>query len=131
MEGTKMNIRRRQIIVGSTAATLLSVARPRIGRAAKEPIRIGVPTALTGPYTDLGNQVKRAITFAADGANAAGGVDGRMVEVRYLDTEAKADVARQQGEKLALGGYNLLMSAIASGEALAIGPQLARWNALY
>ena len=126
-----MNIRRRQIIVGSTAATLLSVARPRIGRAAKEPIRIGVPTALTGPYTDLGNQVKRAITFAADGANAAGGVDGRMVEVRYLDTEAKADVARQQGEKLALGGYNLLMSAIASGEALAIGPQLARWNALY
>lgn len=126
-----MQINRRKVLVGSTAATLLSVARPRIGWAAKDPIRIGVPTAISGPYADLGNQVKRAISLAVDAANAAGGVDGRQVEVRYLDTEAKADMARQQGEKLALSGYNLLMAAIASGEALAIGPQLARWDALY
>jgi branched-chain amino acid transport system substrate-binding protein len=126
-----MKVNRRQVLVGSTAATLLSVARPRIGWAAKDPIRIGVPTAITGPYADLGNQAKRAITLAVDAANEAGGIDGRQVDVRYLDTEAKADMARQQGEKLALSGYNLLTSAIASGEALAIGPQLARWDALY
>jgi len=131
MEGMNMHMHRRQIIKGSAAATLLGVSRMRGARAAKEPIRIGVPGSLTGPYADLGNQVKRAITLAMDAANEAGGVDGRMVEVRYLDTEAKADLARQQGEKLALAGFNILASAIASGEALAIGPQLARWDALY
>jgi len=97
----------------------------------REPVRIGVPTALTGAYADLGNQVKRAVDLAVEEANATGGVDGRQVEVRYLDTEAKADVARAQGEKLALSGFNLLIGTIASGEGLALGPQLAKWDALY
>jgi len=118
-------------MIGSATAALVGVTQPRFARAAKDPVKIGVPTALTGPYGDLGNQVKRAIDFAVEAANAGGGVDGRPVEVRYLDTEGKADLARQQGEKLALSGYNLLMATIASGEGLAIGPQLLRWNALY
>src|SRR6516162_1807083 len=86
----------------------------------REPVRIGVPTALTGAYADLGNQVKRAVDLAVEEANATGGVDGRQVEVRYLDTEAKADVSRAQGEKLALSGFNLLIGTIASGEGLAL-----------
>ncbi|MBL8570237.1 MAG: ABC transporter substrate-binding protein [Phreatobacter sp.] len=90
-----------------------------------------MPTALTGTYAQLGDEAKRAIEFAVAEANAAGGVDGRVVEVRFLDTEAKPELARQQGEKLALAGFNVLTGAIASGEALAMGPMLARWNALY
>src|SRR5208337_3860230 len=66
-----------------------------------------------------------------DEANAAGGVDGRQVQARFLDTESKVDVARQQGEKLALGGYNLLASANSSGETLALAPMLERWDAIY
>jgi len=97
----------------------------------KDPVRIGVPTALTGAYADLGNQVRRAVDLAVEEANASGGIDGRQVEVRYLDTEAKADVARAQGEKLALSGFNILIGTIASGEGLALGPQLGKWDALY
>lgn len=99
--------------------------------AAKEPLKIGVPTSLTGPYSQLGEEVKRAVEFATNEANAAGGVDGRKVEVRFLDTEAKPDLARQQAEKLALEGYNIMTATIASSEVLAIGPMLGRWNALY
>lgn len=99
--------------------------------AAKEPLKIGVPTSLTGPYSQLGDEVKRAVEFAVNEANAAGGVDGRKVEVRFLDTEAKPDLARQQAEKLALDGYNIMTATIASSEVLAIGPMLGRWNALY
>src|SRR3546814_18471542 len=97
----------------------------------KETIKVGVPTALTGPYGDLGNQVRRAVELAVEEANAKGGVDGRKVEVQFQDTQAKADSARQQGEKLALSGYNLLIGTIASGEGLAIAPMLERWDALY
>jgi len=98
---------------------------------AKDPLKIGVPTALTGTYADLGNQAKRAIAFAAQQANAAGGVAGHKVEVEYLDTEAKPDLARRQAEKLALQGNKVLIGAVASGEALAIAPLLARWDAIY
>ena len=113
--------------VGLAAA----LAATGAGAQAKDPIKVGVPTALTGTYAQLGDEAKRAIEFAVEEANAAGGIDGRKVEVRYLDTEAKPELARQQGEKLALGGHNLLIGAIASGEALAMGPMLQRWNAIY
>ena len=118
---------RKLLLISScmTALALPSVA------LAKDPIKIGVPTALTGTYAQLGDEAKRAIEFAVDEANAGGGIDGRKVEVRFLDTEAKPELARQQGEKLALAGFNLLTGSIASGEALAMGPMLARWNALY
>ena len=114
--------------MGLAAATVLAAAGPL---AAQDMIKIGVPTALTGTYADLGDQARRAVVFAVDEANAAGGVGGRKVEARFLDTEAKPDLARRQGEKLALEGYKLLIGTVASGEGLAMGPMLARWDAIY
>ncbi len=98
---------------------------------AKEPLRIGVPTALSGAYAVLGAEARRAVEFAAAEANAKGGVAGRKVEVKVLDTEAKPDVARKQAERLALDGYRILVGTIASGEGLAMAPMLERWDALY
>lgn len=124
-----MRTTRRGLLIGASGIAILGT---RAARAqTKEPLKIGVPTALTGTYAQLGDEAKRAIEFAVAEANGAGGVDGREVQVRFLDTEAKPELARQQGEKLALAGFNILTGSIASGEALAMGPMLARWNALY
>ncbi len=124
-----MNSTRRMLLVVASSAALAAASGAMA--QSKDPLRIGVPTALTGTYAQLGDEAKRAIEFAVAEANAAGGVDGRKVEVRYLDTEAKPELARQQGEKLALAGFNILTGTIASGEALAMGPLLARWNAIF
>lgn len=97
---------------------------------AQETIKIGVPTALTGAYADLGEQVRRTVDFAVEEANAAGGIDGRMIETQYLDTQASAATAREQAEKLVNDGYNILIGSIASGSALAISPMLERWDAV-
>src|SRR5574337_350873 len=130
MEARAMIESRRAAVLGLCAAALsLSFASP--AWAAGEALKIGVPTSLTGPYAQLGEEVRRAVEFAVAEANAGGGVDGRKVEVRFLDTEAKPDLARQQAEKLALEGFNIMTATIASNEVLAIGPMLARWNALY
>lgn len=103
-----------------------------IGAAhAQETIKIGVPTSLTGPWADLGNQVKRAVNFAVDEVNKSGGVIGRKVQAEFLDSEGKPDVARRQAEKLALQGNKILLGLIASGEGLAIAPMVERWDALY
>lgn len=98
---------------------------------AQETLKVGVPTALTGTYASLGAEALRAVEFAAAEANAKGGVGGRKIEIKALDTEAKPDVARKQAEKLALEGYKILTGTIASGEGLAMAPLLARWDALY
>lgn len=124
-----MKAQKRFLSLGSLLLALAAAAPA--GAQNKEPLKIGVPTALTGTYAQLGEEAKRAIEFAVEEANASGGVDGRKVEVRFLDTEAKPELARQQGEKLALAGFNILTGSIASGEALAMGPMLARWNAMY
>jgi branched-chain amino acid transport system substrate-binding protein len=94
-------------------------------------IKVGVPTALSGPWADLGNQVKRAVTFATNEVNAQGGVLGRKIVVDYQDSEGKPEVARKQAEKLALSGSKILLGLIASGESLAIAPMVERWDALY
>ncbi len=98
---------------------------------AQETLKIGVPTALTGTYAGLGAEAVRAVEFAAAEANAKGGVGGRKVEIKVLDTEAKPEVARRQAEKLALEGYKILTGTIASGEGLAMAPMLDRWDAMY
>lgn len=98
--------------------------------AADEPVKIGVATALTGAYGDLGQQVRRAVDFAVEEINAKGGIDGRKVETQYLDTQAKADIARQQAEKLVNDGFTIITGSIASGEALGISPMLERWDAV-
>jgi branched-chain amino acid transport system substrate-binding protein len=96
----------------------------------KEPLRIGVPTALSGPYAVLAPEVRRSIEFAVAEAMARGGPDGRKIELRFLDSELKPDVARRQAEKLALDGFRILTGTITSGEILALSPMLERWDAL-
>jgi branched-chain amino acid transport system substrate-binding protein len=110
------------------AALLLSLAAPAY---AADPLRIGVPTDLSGTYATLGEEVMRAVRFAVDEANAAGGIAGSKVEYKSYDTEAKPDLARRQSEKLVSEGYPILTGLIASGEGLAIAPLMSRWGSIY
>jgi branched-chain amino acid transport system substrate-binding protein len=115
----------------TTLVLAASLCAPFAGARAADTIKIGVPTAQTGPLGVDFNEVKRAVDFAVAEANANGGINGRQVEAKYADTESKPDTARKQAEKLALEGYNLLTGTISSGEGLAMAPGLERWNALY
>lgn len=112
-------------LAAAAAALLIATAGARA-----QDIKIGVATALTGAYGDLGEQVRRAVDLAVEEANAAGGIKGRKIRTQYLDTQAKADLARQQAEKLVNDGYAILTGSIASGEALGIAPLLERWDAV-
>ena len=120
---------KRSMYLMIVSAALASGSSPAL--AAGEPIKIGVPTSRTGTYAVLGDQVVRAVEFAAAEANAAGGIDGRKVEVRIADDEGNPDAGRRAGEKLALDGYKLLTGSISSAVGLALATQLNRWDAIY
>ena len=67
---------------------------------AEEPIKIGAMYALTGANAAIGTNIMRGIDFAVKQINAAGGVNGRMIEVVRGDTEGDAAKAKSVAEKL-------------------------------
>jgi len=92
------------------------------------PIKIGVVTPLSGTYTPIGEQVKMGLDLAAKEINAAGGINGRKIDLIYEDEEANPAVATQKAEKLfQVEKVDFLTGTVNSGSTLAVG-QLAERN---
>ena len=81
-----MALTRRQALVSAAAALASGLAKPAI--AAKEPIRIGYLPALTGPSSSTGIGINRGVQLAVQEINAAGGIDGRQIELIVRDTQS-------------------------------------------
>src|SRR5260370_13111042 len=82
-----MALRRRQALASAAAAIASAVAKPAI--AAKEPILIGYLPALTGPSSSTGIGINRGVQLAVQEINAAGGIDGRQIELIVRDTQSE------------------------------------------
>src|SRR3979409_243815 len=123
----KMAITRRQALVSAGAAALASgLARPAI--AAKEPILIGYLPALTGPSPATGGGINRGIQWAVQEINAAGGVDGRQLELITRDTQSDPTKAVNGAAELTHQKVSVVFGPVNSGESLAVVPLLARAN---
>ena len=122
-----MPLTRRQALASAAAAVASTLAKPAI--AAKEPILIGYLPALTGPSSSTGIGINRGVQLAVQETNAAGGIDGRQIELIVRDTQSDpmkavngaAELSRAQKVSAVLGPVN-------SGESLAVVPLLARVN---
>ncbi|MEZ5650382.1 MAG: ABC transporter substrate-binding protein [Burkholderiaceae bacterium] len=111
---------RRDFIKGAAAAAAV-VAAPAIVRAAEKPIRIGVPSIFSGRVAILGESALDAIKMAAEEANAAGGIAGRMIEVVSRDSKGKPDEASRMVRDLANNeGCEIILNAEASGASFAV-----------
>lgn len=95
----------------------------------KEPIKVGVILPLTGKHAKFGEIEKQSFEMAVEEINAAGGVNGRMIELIIEDTQGKPDIGRSAVEKLITqdkvvligGGYSSSVTYAAAGVALAKG----------
>ncbi|MBU1697351.1 MAG: ABC transporter substrate-binding protein, partial [Proteobacteria bacterium] len=52
---------------------------------AKNPILVGCPLPLTGPYASDGEQMKMALELAVEEKNASGGLLGHPVKLKFGD----------------------------------------------
>lgn len=77
----------------TTAAPTETTAATPDEPTSTEPIRIGALTSLTGNFTPWGVQVRDGMQLAVDEINAAGGVDGRMLELVVTDDQSNAEEA--------------------------------------
>lgn len=109
-----------------TVANSETTASGTTGAAAPagEPIRVGYLNVLSGPFQTLGQSELNGVKLAIEHINAAGGIQGRPVElVGAEDDQAQANLAAsafkklvEQGEATIVIGPGTTAPAVASAE---------------
>jgi branched-chain amino acid transport system substrate-binding protein len=88
-------------------------------------IKVGVQGAASGPHADYGRQIEMGATMAAEEINAAGGVLGCKVEIRFLDDENRPATGVKNARLLVTDwGAHFTTGTDSSGVAMAMGPVL-------
>jgi branched-chain amino acid transport system substrate-binding protein len=112
-------------------AALAVTALPRFSHAA-DPIKIGMPLALTGPLGSVGQEMKNGAQLWAKVENAKGGLLGRPIELFITDTAGDpATCVRKAQELVERENCRVFFGMTLSSEALAVVPKLAEWNAIF
>ena len=87
------------------------------------PFVIGVMESLTGPGETYGTVANQAKQMAVDEINAAGGINGRMVELRVEDSKCNAQDAITAYRKLTdVDGVKIILGTSCSGAMLGAAP---------
>jgi len=107
----------------TTAAPTDTTAAPTDTTAAPsgEPIRIGALTDLTA-FTPWAVNARDGMLLAAEEINAAGGVDGRMIEIVVQDSANDADAGIDGFERLVEDGVVAIGGTISSTVGAAVAP---------
>lgn len=104
-------------IVGMLAVAVLVPACTGgdAGTGDADPVRIGVIADLTGPFTVYGTSLARSAELAVAEINAAGGIDGRPIELIVEDIQTDVAVTVDRARKLVeRDGVDLVVGPVGS-----------------
>ena len=123
----------RRAFLATSAAAAATVGFPAILKAqSKEPLRIGCPLPLTGPFAALAADMQRGAVLAADEVNAKGGVMGRKVEVLFRDDQLKPAIGAQRTKELIENErVQFVIGGLAAHVQMAINEQTKKSKVLY
>ena len=115
------------------AAVALALLVPALPSAAADgTLKIGAPQPMTGADASFGDKFKKAYTLAVDEINAAGGVNGKKIEILIEDHQAKNALAATVAEKLITQEKVLILTGgRASGQAVEIASVAQRLKTPY
>jgi branched-chain amino acid transport system substrate-binding protein len=81
-------------------------------------IKVGITGPFTGPYADPGSAIRNAGELAIEDINAAGGVNGRMLQAVAQDDACDAQQGTQAAEKLLTLGIVAIVGGYCSGASI-------------
>lgn len=88
------------------------------------PIKIGMTSAITGPYSEFGEGIRRAAEIAVEEWNAKGGINGQPIEFIVLDDQLKAEQAASNFQQLIeKEKVHAVIGPAGSGPTLAVLPR--------
>ena len=123
----------RRDFLAVAGASLAVSAIPAVVRAqTREPIKIGIPLPLTGPFGVYATDLQRGATLAGEELNARGGVLGRPVELIFRDDQFKPGIGAQRTQELLeKERVHFLAGAIGAHIQMAINEQSRKAKILY
>ena len=120
MKENHLSISRRQLMAGTAAAATLALAGPA-ARAQEGALSFGLALPLSGSQALYGQDQVKAAEWGVAEINATGGVNGRMLEMIILDTQADPQLGIQAAQRLIsvdkvpamVTGFSAVVKAIA------------------
>jgi branched-chain amino acid transport system substrate-binding protein len=89
---------------------------------AADTIKLGVPGAHTGDLAGYGTPALNAARLVVDKYNAAGGINGKQIEIIAQDDQCKPDMAVNAATRLIAENVDIVMGATCSGATRAALP---------
>jgi branched-chain amino acid transport system substrate-binding protein len=125
--------RRRLLKSAASTGTVLAAGlrAPTIARAQGETLRIGHLTPLTGFLGPLGEYAVMGITLAVEELNAAGGVQGRKLELLSEDSVNPSTASSKAQRMIERDGVACIVGEISSASGLAIAEVAGRNKRLF
>lgn len=123
MKKSHTGLDRRSVLkgVGAVAAATAVTGFPYIAKAQNNPIRVGMPTILSGRVAILGETSRAAARLAVQRFNDAGGLNGRPIELVVRDSRGQPDeAARVTRDLINTAGCEIIIDAEASSGAFAV-----------
>ena len=119
-----MSYRSRQLFLALCLLPILVLGVAACGdEDGDEPFRIGVMESLTGAGETYGTVANQSKQMAADEINAAGGIDGRMLEFVIEDSKCNAADAITAYHKLTdVDGVKIILGTSCSAAMLGVAP---------
>ena len=118
-----MRIIFRKRIVAIALLAVLALAVVGCGEEEKGPFRIGVMESVTGAGVTYGTVSVQSKQLAVDEINAAGGINGRMLELIVEDSKCNAQDAITAYNKLTdVDGVKIILGTSCSGAMLGAAP---------
>jgi branched-chain amino acid transport system substrate-binding protein len=109
--------------ISLTLTLLLCAALPAWAQTpsgvSKTALTIGQPTSLTGPASALALPFHQGAKLYFDRVNAAGGVNGRSINLQTLDDGGNPAATRAHAQKLVQGGVLALFGSYGSAQTTA------------
>ena len=113
----------RKQIVAVALLAVLALAVVGCGEEEKGPFRIGVMESVTGAGVTYGTVSVQSKQLAVDEINAAGGINGRMLELIVEDSKCNAQDAITAYNKLTdVDGVKIILGTSCSGAMLGAAP---------
>lgn len=106
------------------AILCLAVVTSLSGCREKAPIPIGFIGGMSGRVADLGVAGRNGAMLAVEEKNAAGGINGRPVELLVRDDEQNPDTAKKAVGELLKENVELIIGPMTSSIAMAVMPQI-------
>ncbi|PFG42450.1 amino acid/amide ABC transporter substrate-binding protein (HAAT family) [Isoptericola jiangsuensis] len=129
------------LAAAATTALALTACAPQDGvggsdddatTATAEPVEVGIIYSKTGPLAAYGEAYRQGFEAGLDHAtDGTGEIDGRPVEVTYLDDAGDPDKAVTQAKDLIGQGVQIMGGTVSSGIALKLAEQAEQNQVLY